>query len=89
MLTELVFFAASKKVKNGRSKNSYLLRDLMNFNKIFWKNVTYDNVKSDQKTKLYTVLFLKQFLACNGCFGSFSKIKKGPGASFWSKMFCI
>ena len=61
----------------------------MNFNNIFWKNVTYDNVKSDQKTKLYTVLFLKQFLACSGCFGSCSKIKKGPGASFWSKIFRI
>ena len=28
-------------------------------------------------------LFLKEFLACNGCFGLFSKIKKGSGASFW------
>ena len=23
----------------------------MNFNEIFWKNVIYDNIKSDQKTK--------------------------------------
>ena len=29
------------------------------------------------------ILFLKEFLACNGCFGLFSKIKKGSGASFW------
>ena len=28
------------------------------------------------------VLFLKEFLACNDCFGLFSKIKKGSGASF-------
>ena len=28
-------------------------------------------------------LFLKEFLVCNGCFRLFSKIKKGPGASFW------
>ena len=29
------------------------------------------------------ILFSKEFLACNGCFGLFSKIKKGSGASFW------
>ena len=29
------------------------------------------------------VLFLKDFLACNGCFGLFRKTKKGSGASFW------
>ena len=29
------------------------------------------------------ILFLKEFLACNGCFGLFSKITKGSGASFW------
>ena len=28
-------------------------------------------------------LFLKEFLACNCCFGLFSKIKKGSGANFW------
>ena len=27
----------------------------MNFNKIFDKNVTYDDIKSNQKTKLYTL----------------------------------
>ena len=27
----------------------------MNFNKIFKKNVTYDDIKSDQKIKLYTL----------------------------------
>ena len=26
---------------------------------------------------------LKEFLACNACFGLFTKIKKGPGTSFW------
>ena len=52
------FFVASegKKIQkidknnqNRRSKNLYLLGDLMNFNKIFEKNVTYDDIKSDQK----------------------------------------
>ena len=33
------------------------------------------------------ILFLKEFLACNGCFGLFSKIKKGSGTSFWCT-FC-
>ena len=51
------FFVASegKKIQkidknnqNRRSKNLYLLGDLMNFNKIFQKNVTYDDIKSDQ-----------------------------------------
>ena len=30
-----------------------------------------------------STLFLKEFLACNGCFGLFTKIKKGSGTSFW------
>ena len=29
------------------------------------------------------ILFLKEFFACNGCFGLFTKIKKGSGTSFW------
>ena len=29
------------------------------------------------------ILFLQEFLACNGCFGLFTKIKKGSGTSFW------
>ena len=29
------------------------------------------------------ILFLKEFLACNGCLGLFSKIKKGSWASVW------
>ena len=29
------------------------------------------------------ILFSKEFLACSGCFGLFSKIKKESGASFW------
>ena len=28
----------------------------MGFNKIFRKNMTYDDIKSDEKTKLYTLL---------------------------------
>ena len=29
------------------------------------------------------ILFLKEFLACNGCFGLFTKIKKRSGTTFW------
>ena len=29
------------------------------------------------------ILFLKETLACNGCFVLFNKIKKGSGAIFW------
>ena len=29
-------------------------------------------------------VFLKEFLACNGCFGLFHKIRKGSGTNFWS-----
>ena len=36
---------------NGRSKNSYFLRELKNFNGISGGNVTYD-IKSDKNTKL-------------------------------------
>ena len=32
---------------------------------------------------LQNILFWKEFLACNGCFGLFSKIKKGSGTSLW------
>ena len=34
----------------------------MNFNEIFEKNVTYDDIKSDQKTKLYTLF--RQYIFC-------------------------
>ena len=37
------------------------------------------------------ILFSKELLACNGCFGLFTKIEKGPGTSFWwtfSAWFC-
>ena len=34
----------------------------MNFNKIFDKNVTYDDIKSNQKTKLYTLFSQYIFL---------------------------
>ena len=32
---------------------------------------------------LQYILFLKEFFACNGCFGLFTKIEMGSGASFW------
>ena len=33
------------------------------------------------------MLFLKDFLALNGCFGLFTKIKKGSGTRFWCTFF--
>ena len=33
--------------QNQRSGNWYLLREVMNFIEIFWKNVTYDDIKKD------------------------------------------
>ena len=30
------------------------------------------------------ILFVKDFLACHGCFGLFTTIKKGSGTSSWS-----
>ena len=35
-----------KNSSNRRGKNSYLLRNLVNFNEIFKKNITYDGIKS-------------------------------------------
>ena len=36
----------AKKVKIEEENRSYLLSDSMNFNEVFRKNVTYDNIKS-------------------------------------------
>ena len=33
------------------------------------------------------ILLLKEFIACNGCFGLFTKIKRGSGTNFWCT-FC-
>ena len=33
------------------------------------------------------ILFLKEFLACNGFFGLFTKVKKGSGNSLWYTHF--
>ena len=39
-----------------RQRNSsYLLNDLRNFNKIFRKDTTYDNVKGHKKTEFYSL----------------------------------
>ena len=38
-----------------RRKSSYLLNDLRNFNEIFRKDVTYDNIKSHKKPGLHPV----------------------------------
>ena len=62
ILTSLIFFATRKcqKIrktdKNSwywRRKSSYLLNKLRNFNDIFRKDVTYDNVKSYKKQRLH------------------------------------
>ena len=40
---------------------------------------------------IHNILLLKEFLAFNGCFGLFIKIKKWSGTSFWSiypALFC-
>ena len=58
------FFVASKgkkvekideKSSNRRSKNLYLLKDLVNFNENFKKNITYDDIRSDSKKKAYNL----------------------------------
>ena len=62
MLTSLVSFVTRKCQKirkiNENSqywlrKSSYLLNDLRNFNEIFRKDVTYDNIKSHKKPVLH------------------------------------
>ena len=42
-----------KILKMLTEKSSYLLNNLSNFNEIFGKDVTYDNVKSHKKRGLY------------------------------------
>ena len=42
-----------KNVKLLKKIFIYLLNDTMNFNEIFRKNVTYDNIKSHQKSGLH------------------------------------
>ena len=63
MLTSIVFLASKLKEKpeidenstNRRSRNSYVLRDLMNFNETSRKNLTYDYIENHQITKCYTL----------------------------------
>ena len=42
-----------KIVNIGRENPSYLPNNLRNFNGIFSKNVTYDNIKSHKKPELH------------------------------------
>ena len=37
----------------------------------------------DNPLSKYFFLLLKKFLVCNGCFGIFTKIKRGSETSFW------
>ena len=45
-----------KKVNIDKRKYLYLPNDLRDFNEIFRKNVSYDNIKSHKKTKENAVL---------------------------------
>ena len=54
---------------------SYIIRCIMNFKKALTFLRVFDN-------SLSKYLILKEFFACNGCFGLFNKIKKEPGTSF-------
>ena len=46
--------------ENWRTNSSYLLNELMNFNAIFRKNVTYDDIKNRNKLELQalSIIFL-------------------------------
>ena len=52
------------KIVNTDRKSSYLLKDLRNFNKIFRKDETYDNIKSQKpfqrKSAHHLILFRKE-----------------------------
>ena len=53
----------------------------------------YVRQKKNKLFKIFLIIlfqnirFVKEFLACNGCFGLFIKIKKGSEISFWCT-FC-
>ena len=51
------------KIVNIQEENPYLLNELRNFNKIFKKDVTYDNIKSHKKkTQGFAIYLKKTFL---------------------------
>ena len=55
----------SKNTKNwwkSPRKSSYLLNNLKNFNEIFKKDVTYDNIKSPKKKQGFTLSLEDAFL---------------------------
>ena len=51
------------KIVNIEEENLYLQNDLGNFNEIFRKDVTYDNIKSHKKIGLHSVLIRYIFVA--------------------------
>ena len=51
-----------KLVIMDREKSSYLLNDLRNFNKIFRKNVAYDNIKNQRKSRVHSFFRRDAFL---------------------------
>ena len=50
-----------------KRKSSYLLNELRNFNEIVRKEVTYANIKSNKKTRLY--LFSEKSIFGKGTMG--------------------
>ena len=47
-----------KKRKDCQGKSSYLLKDLLDFNEIFRKDVAHDKIKSHKKTEIH-YLFIR------------------------------
>ena len=50
------------KIVNIQEENPHLLNELRNFNKIFKKDVTYDNIKSHKKAQGFAIYLKKTFL---------------------------
>ena len=67
ILTSLGFLCSKKMLKdfkNSKNKKKLFISfaNLMNFNEIFRKNLTYDNVKSLKKIAVLSSLWKTQFL---------------------------
>ena len=50
------------KIVNIREENPHLLNELRNFNEIFKKDVTYDNIKSHKKAQGFAIYLKNTFL---------------------------
>lgn len=49
--------------KEKKRKSSYLINELKNFNEIFWKNMSYNNIRSCNitKSRASTTFFKENF----------------------------